>query len=138
MEQHPLATLTMRMARPLVLPGTPAGTRVVVEFTDIVAAGRIEGRRLGPVAADWLTVGPESTATLDIRFCLQTSDGAVLYVHGGGHTDAERFASGEAAVWFVPRFETADPRYAWLHRAMAVARGVARGDEVVFELVELR
>ena len=41
-------------------------------------------------------------------------------------------------MWFVPRFEAADPRYAWLHRAMVVARGRAQGDVVVFEVVELR
>jgi hypothetical protein len=136
-ELLPFGTWTVRMERPVVLAGTPVGTRVIVEFREIVATGRVAGKRRGPVAADWLRIGPDSTATLDIRFCLETDDGAVVYVHGDGHTDATRFATG-APTWFVPRFETADPRYAWLHRVMVVAKGTADGDTVVFELVEVR
>ena len=137
MDLHPFGTWTMRMERPLVLAGTPAGTRVIVEFADILATGRLAGRRRGPVAADWLCIGPEGTATLDIRFCLETDDGAVVYVHGGGHTDSAGFATG-APTWFVPRLETSDPRYAWLHRTLLVAKGAARGDTVVFEVCEVR
>ena len=133
----PLGTWTLRMRRPVVLAGTPAGTRVIVEFTDIVAEGRVAGRRSGPLAGDWLRIGPEGTAILDIRFCLETEDGALLYVHGEGHTDSAGFATG-APTWFFPRVETADARYAWLHRAPLVAKGRAEGEVVVFEVAEVR
>jgi hypothetical protein len=134
---EPFGTWTFSMEPPIVLPGTPVGTRVIVAYTAIRAVGRIEATLRGAVAADWLFVGPDGTATLDMRFCLETADGAVIYVHGGGHVDSAGFASGAAPTWFVPRFETADPRYTWLHRAMVVACGRARGPEVVFELVTL-
>lgn len=134
MNLEPLGTLTMVMKKPLVLPSSPAGSRVIVEFTSVVFEGeRLKATQVGP-AGDWLHVGPESTASLDFRFSVQTHDGALIYVAGQGRTDAQKFASGEAPVWFAPLFETGDARYAWLNRVLGVARGVASGDRVVFEV----
>ena len=136
-ELNPLATMTLQMAAPLVMPGTPAGTRVVVEFTGVTFEGeRLRGTRRGP-AGDWLTVGPEGTAVLDARFCLETHDGALVYVTGAGRTDGQGFAKG-AATYFVFGFETADPRYAWLNRVHAVAKGHASGSIATFDVLEVR
>lgn len=134
MNLEPLATLTMVMKKPLVLPASPAGSRVIVEFTTVTFEGeRLKATLAGP-AGDWLHVGPEGTASLDFRLVVQTHDGALIYVSGQGRTDAARFASGEAPVVWAPLFETGDARYAWLNRVQAVARGTASADRVVFEV----
>lgn len=133
----PLGTLSLNMPETLVLPNTPVGSRVVVAFTEVTFEGeRLRGTGKG-VAGDWLTVGPEGTASLDIRFVLQTHDGALVFVQGTGRAQAATFAQG-GAVWFTPRFETGDARYTWLNAIQAVARGSASGNRVTFEVAELR
>lgn len=121
-ELVPLGTMTMTSAAPLRLDGGPAGTRVVVEFTAITLEGEgVSARQRGP-SADWLTVGPDGTAILDARMVLETDDGALIYAHGPGRTEAAQFPRG-GTVWFVLSFETGAPRYAWLNRVHAVAKG---------------
>jgi hypothetical protein len=133
----PLGTLSLTMSETLILPNSPVGTRGVVTFTEIAFEGeRLRGTGKG-VAGDWLTIGPEGTASLDLRFVLQSHDGALIFVHGTGRTQAASFAQG-GAVWFTPRFETGDARYAWLNAIQAVARGSAIGNRVSFEVAELR
>jgi hypothetical protein len=138
LELAPLGQLRMKMRQDVVMRGTPVGSRVIVEFSEIVWEGeRVSGRQHGAIAADWLTVGPENTAILEIRFCIETADGAVIYVHGNGRTDAATFSQG-APIFFSPFFETNAPQYAWLNRVAAVAKGVVAGDSVTFELGEVR
>ena len=132
----PLATFTMTMKKPLLLPSCPAGTRAVVEFSAIdVGGARLTAKAVGP-CGDWLRIGPENTASLDFRFTLQTHDGAIVYVEATGRTDSTRFASG-GDVLFAPVFETGDARYAWLNKVQAVGKGQAHGDVIVFEVAEV-
>jgi hypothetical protein len=133
-----LGRLTLRMRPEVTLRGTPVGSRVIVQFTEIRWEGeRLAGQQRGQVAADWLSVGPENTAILEIRFCIETPDGAVIYVHGHGRTDAATFNQG-SPIFFSPFFETNAPQYAWLNRVAAVARGTVDGDRVTFEVGEVR
>jgi hypothetical protein len=111
---------------------------VVVEFSDIRWEGdRIDAVQKGNVAGDWLTVGPEGTAILEIRFSVETADGAVIYVHGAGRTDAATFNKG-SPLYFSPFFETDSSEYAWLNRVAAAAKGIVDGDRVAFEVYEVR
>ena len=126
----------MLMRQSALIRGTPAGDRVIIEFSAI----RWTGERLNAVqrgaAADWLSVGPEGTAVLDIRFCLETAEGALIYVQGGGRTNSATFAQG-SPIYFAPTFETNHPLYAWLNQVQAVAKGVAQSGGVVFEVAEV-
>lgn len=134
---HPLGTLTFTMAATRRLGDTPVGARVVVDFI----GARVEGERLRAsqvgVAGDWLTVGADGVATLDIRLTLETDDGALIFVHGAGRTHAGRFAREGGPMYFTPRFETGDARYRWLNEVQAVAKGMAQGDAATFELYAL-
>ena len=113
---------------------TQDGTRVIVEFADVTLAGpRLSLRQHGATSADWLVVGPEATATLDIRMLLSTDAGALVYVHGAGRTNANEFPRG-GPIWFTPIFETADPALAWLNGVQAIARGRADGPRATFRV----
>ncbi len=87
-----VATITLR--DPIVLPDTPSGTRIIVE----VAAAKFEGERFsgqlkGVAAADWMTVGPDMTGTLDVRATVETHDGALvasLWRRSGTHMVQQR------------------------------------------------
>jgi hypothetical protein len=135
MELVPLGTMVITMGTSVFMDGVPAGTRLVIDFTDVTVEGdRLRARKAaGSPAGDWLILGPHDVATLDIRMLLQTHDGASILVHGLGRTDSAKFSTG-APCYFAPLFETNDPRYAWLNSVQGIARGTAAGKIVTFEL----
>ena len=137
-ELVPLCTATITLADPLVLPNTPSGTRVIVEVIDAVYEGdRLSGKHKGVAAADWMTVGPEGTGTLDVRGTLETHDGALVYVTYRGRLDLS-VPPGSAPTYAAPLYETGDERYAWLNRIQAVAKGTIDGQTLTYEIAEVR
>ena len=131
-----LGQLTFTLQDTQVIKNTPTGTRVIVQFTNVRLTGdRVQADQKGPHAGDWLTVNTEGIALLDIRFTLQTSMGALMYVHGSGKTDAHTFSTG-GPMFFFPEFETGDPALAWLNRISVLAKGTAQGNTAAFELLK--
>ena len=107
----------------------PFGGRLIV---DVIAA-RIEGPRLkasliGTAAADWVTVSADGrTGALDVRATLKTDDGALIFSEYRGRV---RFgADGLHQVFTSPRYETGDPRYAWLNGLQCIGKGVSNANE---------
>jgi hypothetical protein len=41
-------------------------------------------------------------------------------------------------MYWAPRFETGDPRYAFLNKVQAIGRGFAKEGRATFELYEVR
>ena len=139
LELIPFATATATLAPPIMLPNTPAGTRVIFEIVDYRWEGpRFTARQKGSAAADWLLLGPDGTGTLDVRVTLETGDGAVVLVHYGGRVDGSKGLGGEAPVYAAVQFETGNERYGWLNRVQAVAKGVLEGNVITYEVYELR
>jgi hypothetical protein len=97
-------------------PG-PHGTRVTFPVT----GGSFEGDRLrGKVLGgdDWTVERPDGMIELDLRITLETDDGALVYMTFQG-LRSDR-AEGGAYFRTLPRFETADPKYAFLNRLLAL------------------
>ena len=137
-ELVPLGTLTFEVTDAISLADSPAGRRVIVEFSNTRWEGeRVRAQQRGKTAGDWLAVGPDSTATLDVRVVFTTDDGATIYLQTHGRADARTFGSG-GVTWLAPRFETDAPAYRWLNGIQAVARGSGTAKLIVFELYELR
>ena len=133
-----LGQLVITIAENIRLDGTPGGDRIIVEFSDIEWRGdRLRAALKGKSAADWIVVGKDGTAMIDIRFTLQTHDGALVYVQMSGRADAAGFAAG-APLFMAPRFETGDARYGWLNRIQAISKGSLQAGKVVSEVYEPR
>jgi hypothetical protein len=137
-ELVPLCTVTITLRDPMMLPNTPSGTRSIIE----VAATKLEGERLsgtmkGAASADWATIGPDMTCTLDVRSTFETHDGALVYTQYRGRLDLTK-PLGEAPIYAAPLFETGDERYAWLNRIQAVAKGTLDGQTLTYEMYEVR
>ncbi len=131
-------------------PGTPMGDgpygqRMIVD----VSGGRFEGPRLRgkllPSGADWLLIRPDEVALLDVRATFETDDGAFIYLQYHGVLEmseqvAKALEEGGSTeygdVYFMtqPRFETGDPRYAWLNSVVAVAEGRLRPGAVEYRV----
>ncbi|MEM8785754.1 MAG: DUF3237 domain-containing protein [Pseudomonadota bacterium] len=123
---------------PKDLGATPGGNRIIF----LVKSGTFDGPHLrGKVVpdagADWIRIRPDGVAELDVRFCLETHDNALIYVHWLGRTwsapedaayafDVEK-PDDPAGAWryyfrTAPLFETSAPQYAWLNTIVAVTK----------------
>jgi hypothetical protein len=136
-ELIPLCTMVAELEDPLVLTNTPAGTRVVVAVTSFTVNGdRLKGTNKGTAGADWLTIGPDGTGTLDVRAMMETDDGSLIYVYYQGRRD---FSEGlDAPLYTAPKFEAGDERYGWLNKIQAVGKGMVDGSTLTYEIYEVR
>jgi len=119
---------------PVEIGAGPFGVRNYYE----VVGGSIEGKRIrGKVltgGGDWLLVGGDGFARLDVRAQFLTEDGAAIYASYPGLLELNQKVSkvlvdggetdyGDQYFRVTPRFETGDQRYAWLNRTLFVAEG---------------
>jgi hypothetical protein len=135
----PLCTAEATLAPPITLAGSPAGSRVIFEVRDALLTGeRLRARMHGAAAADWLVIGADGTAMLDVRLTVETHDGALILVQYNGRTDVSGGSDDARPIYVAPRFETGDERYRWLNNVQAVGRGERDGDRVRYEWFEVR
>lgn len=149
METRLLMNLEINVGAPQAIGATPHGDRRIVPVT----GGHFEGPRLRgkvlPVAgADWTLLQPDGGVEFDIRLTLETDDGALIYVtaYGFRHGPPEVLAAlkrGEAvdpsSYYFriALRFETANPNYVFLNRALAIATGDRRATGPIYTVYEI-
>ena len=149
METRLLMTLQVGVATPQNLGAVPTGTRK----TAPLSGGHFEGPRMRGVvlpgaAADWQLLRADGVLEMDLRMTLQTDDGALISLRSFGlrHGPPEVIAAiarGDAvdpATYYfrtTPRFETADPRYVFLNRIVAVATGDRRKDGPIYTVHEV-
>lgn len=134
LETRPLAILTAKLAPAQGLGNTHAGNRKIVPVLGGSLIGPRITARILPGGGDWALTRADGVLVLDVRLTLETSDGALIYCtyHGQRHGPPEvmaRLGRGEkvdpSEMYFriAPQFETADERYAWLNRLLAVGIG---------------
>jgi hypothetical protein len=134
---------------PIDFGAGPLGQRLYFEVTDGVATGeRFNARAVGG-GGDWIVVGPDGYGRIDVRLHFETDDGAHVYVQYFGLLEVNQvvgqaMATGAATSYedqyfrTTPRFETGDPRYAWMNQGVFVARGRLReGGGVEYEVSRL-
>jgi hypothetical protein len=135
MRSRPLMTLRLNTAPTQNIGATLRGTRVTFPIT----GGSFEGERCRgkvlPGGDDWTIKRSDGVIELDLRITLETDDGALIHMTFEGIRD-----DGSAAGPYfrtVPRFETAEPKYAFLNRLLAVGAGEIRADGPVHVIEEL-
>jgi hypothetical protein len=88
-----------------------------------------------PGGDDWTVKRADGVLELDMRVTLETEDGALIHMTLEGIRDDG--APGAPYFRTLPRFETAEPRYAFLNRMLAVGTGEIRADGPVHGIEEL-
>lgn len=138
-ELVPMGTLWASFGEIHTMDGAPFGTRLIVDVTDFRVEGeRLNGRMKGQATADWGSLAADGTFQLDVRATLETDDGALILAQYMGRCD---FSNPEAPgpVYSTPRFETGDPRYAWLNKVQAVMKGKADlPTQITYQIYEVR
>ena len=137
-ELIPLCEFTATLGRPEMVADTPRGRRIIAGINN----GRLDGDRLhasqrGTTAADWLVIGTDGTAFVDVRISFRTDDGAFIQMTYSGRGD---WGEGPmtAPVYSAPYFETDDERYTWLNTIQVVGRGEVAEEGARYELFEVR
>lgn len=126
-----IGTLVADLGERHILDGAPFGTRVIVNVTDMRIEGpRLNARMVGTAAADWGSRSADGVVQLDVRATLETHDGALVFVQYNGRVDFSD-TSAPGPVLTAPRFETGDPRYAWLNTVQAVMKGRSNGATLI-------
>jgi hypothetical protein len=135
MRSRPLLTLRLNTAPTQNVGAGPHGTRVTFPIT----GGSFEGDRLRgkvlPGGDDWSLQRADGVIELDLRITLETDDGALIHMTFEGIRDDA--APGAPYFRTLPRFETAEPKYAFLNRMLAVGIGEIRADGPVHRIEEL-
>jgi hypothetical protein len=141
--------LEVQLEPPVDVGLTPLGHRRVIAF----AGGRAEGDGFRAVllpgsGADWQILRPDGSAVADIRYTLQTADGAYLYVRAAGirygpvHV-LERLARGEVVAPTEYTFrttvtiETSDVSLTWMNNSVFIAVGGRRTSGVAYDVYRL-
>jgi muconolactone delta-isomerase len=137
--------LEATLGEPLDLGETSRGRRRIVAQTGGTFAGpELRGNLLPGASADGQIVLPDGTTLADIRYALQTDDGALLYVQSRGvrHGSAEVLArlgrgedvdASEYTFRTSTQIETASARLDWLNRGVFISVGGRRSGGVTYE-----
>jgi muconolactone delta-isomerase len=145
----PQLTLVYRLEAalgpPLDLGETAWGRRRIVPLTGGTFTGPgMSGALVPGASADWQTIQPDGSTLADLRYSLQTDQGAVLYVQatGGRHGSAEVLARlgrgedvdpSEYTFRTITRIETATPELDWLNKGVFVSVGGRQPAGVIYE-----
>lgn len=133
--------LTVDLTPPHEMGSCGTGTRRIIPIVGGTAVGPLLNGEILNVGADWQTVTRDHVAELDARYAIQTHDGAVIEVISRGVRHAslevhERIKAGEEvdpAEYYMRtaiRLDTGHADYAWVNRALFVAKGGKVGNQV--------
>jgi hypothetical protein len=131
---------------PVDLGDTPQGHRRIVALTGGRAEGNdLHAELLATAGADWQILRGDGSSVADIRYTLETDQGALLYVqaHGVRHGDPEvlaRLAAGEDVDPSEYTFrttvsiETSAPDLSWLNDGVFIAVGARQPSGVSYDV----
>ncbi|RJF94772.1 DUF3237 domain-containing protein [Oleomonas cavernae] len=143
-----LFTVFAGLAPPIDIGPSGAGHMLPVYVTGGSFTGpRLRGKVL-PGGGDWLRLRADGSGAIDVRICLQTDDGATIFVSYGGRlvippeifAQVMDFGAAQAVdpsrYYFRtnPLFETGSADYAWLNNVVAVGQGRIGDGGVTYEV----
>ena len=137
--------LEAALGEPLDLGDVSQGHRRIIPLTGGTFTGpELNGKLLSGVSADWQIVLRDGTTLGDIRYTLQTDDGALLYVQSRGvrHGSADVLArlgrgddvdASEYTFRASTQIETASRDLDWLNKGVFISVGGRRQGGVIYE-----
>lgn len=135
---------------PMQVFPTPLGTRMVAVVRRGTAAGpQLDGRVLAG-GGDWLVIGSDGVARLDVRATVRAADDSMIYLTNSGRVlmadeARDRFlwggtiTSGDMYARTAPLFETGSRAHAWLNHTVAIGNVVELAlDRIRYQVFAVR
>lgn len=132
-----LASIRVPLRQPELIGVTPEG--ITVNWFWSPAEGTVAGPHLNgkvrSIGGDWMTIRRDGVGVMDVRATIETTDGALLYVHYLGNyelgaTGYQDFLDhrwpARATTRTTPRFHTSHSSYLWLNRVQCLGIGEVR------------
>lgn len=125
------------LSAPIPVGPTPEGMRVIYNITGGTVSGpRIKGKYLAS-GGEWARIRPDGSLAIDVRGCIETDDGALIYFTYFGRLvvpaelqaqvfDMDAETRPDPSLYYfriAPLFETASEKYAWLNGIQGVGVG---------------
>ena len=144
-----LFTIDVKLAPPIDIGPALRGERKLIPIVGGTFSGpKLSGEVLN-LGADWHTVFGDGSSELDTRYALRTDDGAVIDLRNFGYRSGPpeilaglmRGEHFDPALYYMrtqARFETGDPRYAWLNTLICVGSGARFPNAVLMAIYAVR
>lgn len=137
LKTRPLFSMHVTLEKPLNIGSAYAGHRIIFDVKEGFFEGETLNGTLKASGGDWLMLHPDGSFTLDVRVCLETDDGALIYMSYKGRwvipshlresvLSAELCETVDKDDYYLRNlvmFEVADERYRWLNDIVAVSQG---------------
>ena len=145
---QPMFTIHAELAPIQRLGATPYGERRIIN----IIGGQVRGAKLNgkvlPGGADWQIIRSDGAADIQARYTIEAEGGAQILVSSEGLRHGppdvmEKLGRGEivdpASYYFrtLMRFETSDPKLAWLNKLLAIAKGAREANAVKLDVFEV-
>ena len=141
----------IQVQQPMDVGRGPEGHRMIFMHKSGYFEGpKLRGEIIGMSGGDWVRIRPDGSAVIDVRVCLKTHDGAIVFMSHSGRmvTSPENIEyvmdylkpddpKGAEERYYLrtnPLFETGDERYAWLNGIVAVGKGRTGDGGVIHEV----
>jgi len=143
MKLEHIAEVTGYVTAPIPVGPSSWGTRIVFPLIEGVVSGPKLNGKAGAFGADWGLIRPDNCFELDVRFLIETDDGAHIHTYYNGVVDmtkkqVDQFLGGDQptglSLFTTPRFETGHENYQWLTRIQVVGRGGVEAEEDRFKV----
>ena len=142
-------TAHVTLAPPVELGAVEGGRRRFIAITGGTVDGPLLKGEVLPGGGDWQTIASGGLTQVEAKYFLKAADGTVIEVSNPGVRVAsaevtEQLAHGvpvdPSAYYFrtTPRFTVAEGAQGWMKRAVFVARGVRRPNDVLIDFYVVR
>jgi len=151
LKTRPLFNIRVTLRDPLNIGISYAGHRIIYDVESGIVTGDKVNGKLRPSGGDWLLRHPDGTFTLDVKICIETDDGALIFLNWRGRLvipehlvskviskdTCEEVDKDDYYFRNLIMIETGDERYGWLNNIVAISQGQLIPEGIQYYVMEV-
>lgn len=151
LKTKPLFNIRVTLRDPLNVGISYAGHRIIYDVESGIVEGEKVKGKLKPSGGDWVIRHPDGTFTLDVKICIETDDGAMIFLSWRGRLvipehliekviskdTCDEVDKDEYYFRNLIMIETGDERYQWLNNIVAISQGQLIPEGIQYYVMEV-
>lgn len=151
LKTKPLFNIRVTLRDPLNVGISYAGHRIIYDVESGIVEGEKVNGKLKPSGGDWVIRHPDGTFTLDVKICIETDDGAMIFLSWRGRLVIPEHLIGKVIskdtcdevdkdeYYFrnLIMIETGDESYQWLNNIVAISQGQLIPEGIQYYVMEV-